>query len=94
MERSSTGTQMAEQLDPPTPYRKPLRTWAGHGTGAICHGCNEIIQAHEIEYEIELAPGEGAAAVGALRSRTPYQARGEGRSLRFHFSCYRNWTGK
>jgi hypothetical protein len=60
---------------PLAPYRKPLRTWAGHGTGAVCDRCREPIQAHEIEYEIELAGSEA-------------------RSLRFHFSCYRNWAGK
>jgi hypothetical protein len=39
------------------PYREPLRTWAGHGTGATCNGCGCMIQAHEIEYEIELPRG-------------------------------------
>jgi hypothetical protein len=38
-----------------TPYRAPLRTWAGHGTGATCSGCGCPIHAHEIEYEIESA---------------------------------------
>ena len=43
-------------------YRVPLRTWAGHGTGATCSGCGCTIQAHEIEYEIEL-PQEGAGTL-------------------------------
>jgi len=38
------------------PYREPLRTWAGHGTGALCNGCGAVIRANEIEYEIELPP--------------------------------------
>jgi hypothetical protein len=42
------------------PYREPLRTWAGHGTGARCNGCGGSIQAHEIEYEVELPPGSDA----------------------------------
>jgi len=40
--------------------REPLRTWAGHGTGVMCSGCGEPIQAHEIEYEVEM-PAGGAA---------------------------------
>jgi len=40
--------------------REPLRTWAGHGTGVTCSGCGEPIQAHEIEYEVEM-PAGGAA---------------------------------
>ena len=42
------------------PYRKPLRTWAGHGTGATCNGCGEAIRADDIEYEVELPPGSNA----------------------------------
>jgi hypothetical protein len=37
-----------------TPYRRPHRTWAGQGTGALCDLCSHPIQSHEIEYEIEL----------------------------------------
>lgn len=40
--------------------REPLRTWAGHGTGATCSGCGEPVQAHEIEYEVEMPAGNGA----------------------------------
>ena len=54
----------------------PLRTWAGRGTGAPCNLCGRAIQAHEVEYEIELAPATA------------------GRSLRFHFNCYRAWELK
>jgi hypothetical protein len=74
---------------PLVPHRKPLRTWAGHGTGATCHGCGESIQPHEIEYEIELP-----AAAGGQERMPPYQARHDGPSLRFHFACYRNWTAR
>ncbi len=35
-------------------YEEPLRTWAGHGTNALCNGCGGTIKADEIEYEIEL----------------------------------------
>jgi hypothetical protein len=41
-----------------TPHQAPLRTWAGHGTGATCNSCGCAIHAHEIEYEIELATGD------------------------------------
>jgi hypothetical protein len=37
-------------------YQEPLRTWAGSGTGGPCSFCGRSIKAHEIEYEIELAP--------------------------------------
>jgi hypothetical protein len=39
----------------PMPCREPLKTWAGHGTGALCTGCGAKIGASEIEYEVELA---------------------------------------
>ena len=70
------------------PYRKPLRTWAGRGTGATCHRCGGSIQPHEIEYEIELPVSGGGPR--SLR----YQPSSDGESLRFHFRCYKNWTGR
>jgi hypothetical protein len=36
------------------PYEEPVRTWAGHGTGAVCNVCGLAITAHDIEYEVEL----------------------------------------
>jgi hypothetical protein len=42
---------------PMLPYQEPLRTWAGHGTGALCNLCGLPIRAHDIEYELELPPG-------------------------------------
>jgi hypothetical protein len=64
---------------------RPLRTWAGHGSGATCSGCGQSIRPQEIEYEIELP------ASGAERPQR-YQPGSDGKSLRFHFACYRNWT--
>jgi hypothetical protein len=46
-----------------TRRRDPLRTWAGRGTGVVCNGCGEPIQAHEVEYEVELPPGGDAPAL-------------------------------
>lgn len=46
----------AEELRIPP---ESLRTWAGHGTGALCDGCGNSIEAHEIEYEVEL-PADSA----------------------------------
>ena len=43
--------------------QEPLRTWAGHGTGVRCNGCGEPIQAHEIEYEVEMPAGSEAATL-------------------------------
>jgi hypothetical protein len=58
-----------ENVDVPLmPYPKPLRTWAGHGTGATCNGCGGAIQAHEIEYEIEQPAG---SAVPSLHFHFP-----------------------
>ncbi len=37
------------------PYRKPIRTWAGHGSGALCDLCHLPIEADQIEYELELS---------------------------------------
>ena len=39
---------------PGLPYRKPRRTWAGRGSGAVCDVCGETIDADQIEYEVEL----------------------------------------
>ena len=36
------------------PYEEPHRTWAGHGTGALCNVCGVAITARDIEYEVEL----------------------------------------
>ena len=36
------------------PYEEPARTWAGHGTGALCNFCGRAIKAEDIEYEVEL----------------------------------------
>ena len=38
----------------PLPYEQPARTWAGHGTGALCTLCGVAIKAQDIEYEVEL----------------------------------------
>jgi hypothetical protein len=37
------------------PRRTPGRTWAGRGTGAQCDLCHRIIDAEQVEYEVELA---------------------------------------
>jgi hypothetical protein len=65
--------------------QEPLRTWAGSGSGATCNLCGRSISVHEIEYEIELAPSEGARSLHfhfrcyrawAAQSRNGAQARG------------------
>jgi hypothetical protein len=53
-----TESETAEKADSSLLQRRePLRTWAGHGTGVTCNGCGEPIQAHEIEYEVEMPAG-------------------------------------
>ncbi len=45
------------------PRREQLRTWAGHGTGAVCNGCGIPIRAPDIEYEVEMPAGSSAPAL-------------------------------
>jgi methionyl-tRNA synthetase len=45
------------------PVPKPLRTWAGHGSGATCDGCGRLIEPHQIEYEIEMPQGSEALSL-------------------------------
>ncbi|MGH8136818.1 MAG: hypothetical protein ACREVV_01305 [Steroidobacteraceae bacterium] len=54
--RADSGTTQGVERQP-SPYQEPLRTWAGHGSGATCNGCGDSIREHEIEYEIELPQG-------------------------------------
>jgi hypothetical protein len=56
MEMSVPGGSGATESDV-IPSRKPLRTWAGHGTGATCNGCGRSIHPPDIEYEIQLPAG-------------------------------------
>jgi hypothetical protein len=49
-----------------------------------CSGCGETIQPQDIEYEIELA-ADGAEPLYR------FHPRGNGKSLHFHFACYKNW---
>jgi len=45
-----------------SPAPRPLRTWAGHGTGVACHSCGHPIGEKDIEYEVETQQS------GALRT--------------------------
>ena len=45
------------------PYEEPARTWAGHGTGAVCNFCRHTIKAEEIEYEVELLANGSARSL-------------------------------
>ena len=49
------GGESDRNARPSPAYRQPVRIWAGNGTGATCSFCGYSIQAHEIEYEIELS---------------------------------------
>jgi hypothetical protein len=42
---------------PLLPYEEPVRTWAGHGTGAICNVCGLAVNVSDVEYEVELLTG-------------------------------------
>jgi hypothetical protein len=37
---------------------RPVRTWAGHGSGAACTMCGRRICEHEIEYEVEMGSSD------------------------------------
>ena len=54
--RMSAGSDMEQGEREALPYQEPVRTWAGHGTGALCSLCGQPISAEDIEYEVELAP--------------------------------------
>lgn len=51
------GTFALESTDGASPIRRPLRTWAGHGTGTLCNTCGVAIDEKDIEYEVETQPG-------------------------------------
>jgi len=70
----------------PMRFQEPLRTWAGHGTGAVCNGCGLKIQAHEIEYEIETRRDTPVMTPASELPTVP--------TLHFHFVCYTRWTGR
>jgi hypothetical protein len=41
----------------PVPFGIPRRTWAGRGSGGPCDLCHQIVQPHQVEYEVELVLG-------------------------------------
>jgi hypothetical protein len=56
----SAGSDMEQDEREALPYQEPVRTWAGHGTGALCSLCGLPISEQDIEYEVELAPEAGS----------------------------------
>jgi hypothetical protein len=42
------------------PYEEPVRTWAGHGSGALCNFCGVAIKSQDIEYEVEVVTAENS----------------------------------
>ena len=50
------GTLALESPNGASPAKRPLRTWAGHGTGVPCNACGAAIGEKDIEYEVELLP--------------------------------------
>jgi len=60
---TSENVDVPGRSSPLMPTRRPLRTWAGHGTGAICNGCGGAIEPHQIEYEIEMPQGSDAPSL-------------------------------
>jgi hypothetical protein len=67
METSLRISETSENVDlpgrPGAAVPRPLRTWAGHGTGATCNGCGGSIEPHQIEYEIEMPQGSDALSL-------------------------------
>lgn len=37
------------------PRDKPIKTWAGNGSGDTCDGCDQPINADQVEHELEFA---------------------------------------
>ena len=57
MSGTSERLHMATESQPASlPYRPPLRAWAGRGSGTACRLCGGAIEAHQVEYELELEP--------------------------------------
>ncbi len=54
-------TRMEQDERPGLPYREPLKTWAGRGTGVLCSFCGAPITAQDIEYEAELLAPLGSS---------------------------------
>ena len=51
------GTFALESHEGASPAKRPLRTWAGHGTGVPCNSCGMAIDEKDIEYEVEMTVG-------------------------------------
>jgi len=51
------GTFSLENQEGASPVQRPLRTWAGHGTGIPCNACGMAIDEKDIEYEVEMPRG-------------------------------------
>jgi hypothetical protein len=54
------------------------KMFAGPGTGLPCSYCHELIQPHDVEYEIVELGADG------LHAQQP--------ALRVHMHCYRLWS--
>lgn len=63
MDRMTASTDSEQGNKQALPYKAPMRTWAGRGTGALCSLCGLPIMAHDIEYEVELAPEADSPAL-------------------------------
>lgn len=51
------GTLALDSQNGASPAPRPLRTWAGHGTGVPCNACGTAISEKDIEYEVEVPSG-------------------------------------
>jgi hypothetical protein len=61
--RMAAGSDLEQGERRALPYQEPMRTWAGHGTGALCSLCGLPISEQDIEYEVELAPEAGSGGL-------------------------------
>lgn len=52
------------------PARPADQMWGGPGSGGWCAVCNDRIERHDVEYELEFAQGAGAGA-GSYRLHVP-----------------------
>jgi hypothetical protein len=75
---NSSKAELTEVNESPDVDHRPLKVWAGRGSGRPCTYCQQPISVGEVEYEV-------AAQDGSPGSHE------EASALRFHLGCHDAW---
>jgi hypothetical protein len=70
--------ELTEVTESPDADRRPLKVWAGRGSGRPCTYCQQPISAGEVEYEVAAQDGSPGSC-------------DEVSVLRFHLGCHDAW---